>query len=78
MVSIFIRNDRWSHIDYVPSLVPVMGVCYMLQFLDKAALAQSTLLGLLAPGSGIVSLLPYLKLYIIERQANGPNPMSRH
>lgn len=40
----------------MPSLVPVMGFCYMLQFLDKGALGQSTLLGLLTPGSGIVSL----------------------
>lgn len=78
MVSRFKGNARWSHINYVPSLIPFMGICYMLQFLDKAALAQSTLLGLLAPGTGIVSLLPYLNRYVIEQQANGPNPTSRN
>lgn len=77
MVSTFGRNDRWPPINYVPSLVPVMGVCYMLQFLDKGALGQSTLLGLLAPETGIVSLLPPLKGHIIEKQAKGPNLTSR-
>ncbi|KFZ24084.1 hypothetical protein V502_01442 [Pseudogymnoascus sp. VKM F-4520 (FW-2644)] len=34
-------------------LLPVMGFCYMLQFLDKGALAASTLLGILDPVTGI-------------------------
>ncbi|KFY30938.1 hypothetical protein V493_01536 [Pseudogymnoascus sp. VKM F-4281 (FW-2241)] len=34
-------------------LMPVMGFCYLLQFLDKNALAQSTLLGILDPVTGI-------------------------
>ncbi|KFY11409.1 hypothetical protein V492_04490 [Pseudogymnoascus sp. VKM F-4246] len=34
-------------------LLPVMGFCYMLQFLDKGALAASTLLGILDPETGI-------------------------
>ncbi|KAL5352955.1 hypothetical protein V496_08334 [Pseudogymnoascus sp. VKM F-4515 (FW-2607)] len=34
-------------------LLPIMGFCYMLQFLDKGALAASTLLGILDPETGI-------------------------
>ncbi|KFY72960.1 hypothetical protein V499_06932 [Pseudogymnoascus sp. VKM F-103] len=34
-------------------LLPIMGFCYMLQFLDKGALAASTLLGILDPKTGI-------------------------
>jgi hypothetical protein len=29
-----------------PSIIPLMGFCYMLQYMDKLALSQATLLGL--------------------------------
>ena len=61
------KTDSWSPINYVPSLVPIMGICYMLQFLDKGALAHSTLLGLLSPISGIVSLASYVQGYIMKK-----------
>jgi hypothetical protein len=36
-------------------LIPVMGCCYFLQFLDKLSLSHASLLGLLDPDVGIVS-----------------------
>ncbi|OBT75783.1 hypothetical protein VF21_05577 [Pseudogymnoascus sp. 05NY08] len=38
-------------------LLPIMGIAFMLQFLDKAALAASTLLGLLDPTTGGIALV---------------------
>jgi hypothetical protein len=39
------ENKRVLHkIDYC--IIPLMGFCYMLQYMDKLALSQGTLLGL--------------------------------
>jgi hypothetical protein len=55
-----------------------MGIAFMLQFLDKAALAASTLLGLLDPTTGgIVSLFPRLKGHLYEEHINESNSINR-
>lgn len=37
---------QWSLTQAPPSLIPLMGVCYMLQYMDKLALSQATLFNL--------------------------------
>lgn len=51
------QTKRWPLVNNGLSLLPIMGIAYMFQYLDKAAIGASTLLGLLDPKTGIVSLL---------------------
>lgn len=55
-----------------------MGIAFLLQFLDKAALAASTLLGMLDPTTGgIVSLFPHLEGHHYDEHINVSNSMTR-
>jgi hypothetical protein len=54
-----------------------MGIAFMLQYLDKAALAASTLLGLLDPTTGgIVSLCLHLKRHFYNKYTNETNSIN--
>jgi hypothetical protein len=37
-----------SHSETPDSMIPTMGICYMLQYMDKLALSQTTLMGIRA------------------------------
>lgn len=56
--------------------MPIMGVCYALQYLDKAALSQSVLLGLedVEHGGIVCSINPVTRQFLLSNIIRSHSP----